>query len=709
MQTDDTFKLLNVLDSFHDFKGARNNIPLLDKAILEQTFDSYQDIKDLNYKKHTTGNFEEKLFNTYVTNNPNITTLCKIQLNNSILLKKQQGGARSIRIPAEPGSKKNAILPVLDDIAKYYNIDKNNIVIVKDRGEYIGCRQELSYIDTYAAWFDGASGTICKNPKNMKLDKSVEVTNDLFYIDSISGKYENGKYIGNIKFSGKQVPFSQGTHDKCRANVQTFSKFIKTIKTQSMKVGNQWIDEQLQYIYQQTPDNVALAVNNCCMFLMDLKRAGDALQIESCRIKLPDNKIPIFVTLDRIAAIIALNKGVRTILTTIGEAGTKTATAVKYAFLLEPSPEKRRQQPIPERIIETDEKNKSKKDKELSDNVSTYTSCIRTYITGNTNIMKEYLEFIIKLTDKYVKEDNFTTLFQSHIYNICKTIKSPEENTMIVKNLIIANYINEIFKENYDLYTSTIGDPEEKNAKGMISPMGTIFMEYLLKNIFTKKDADILRKELNSQKQLKAHFSVLIGNKLHDIILDFFTDIDNPSIKKQFIIDTILTPFGYIVTKLEDPRNALRSLYYRIWNAHLLYMSKIIPLPTMNNVIGGRNVKPDSNKKNPMSLYEFMKLPFQAKLMITKHKEDIIKEVFTTFYNNMVFDQKELDRIRYSKKILNIPMEQPINGISKNLLLFRELLYFYPEYIDPVMRTYMTYSNSPIPPIIAFRPIAKNP
>lgn len=89
----------------------------------------------------------------------------------------------------------------------------------------------------------------------------------------------------------------------------------KVENTKTWVIGNKWFNTQITEIHEQSSNDPVTFVNNSCMFLMDLKRAGDGLQIETAKHTV-NGKAPIFITRDYIAATISANNGIRTILTT---------------------------------------------------------------------------------------------------------------------------------------------------------------------------------------------------------------------------------------------------------------------------------------------------------------------------------------------------------------------------------------------------------
>jgi hypothetical protein len=855
MKDMDIYRAISALDTLHDFAKPRNGKTQLDRVLVIGIIRSFLNKKQCEiFDKYsrTNNNHEEKLYENYVTNNSNIDILCKLQLNTQVTYS-TTGGGRTQRTADDKNKKTASMLPVLNRIAKYYNIQEDSIVIVKDDG--VACLKDLLHVDSYAAWFDTNNLSVCKdnanNKDNFKLEVEASIsktTNDLFYIDRISGNYINNSYSGLIEFGSKTPEkFSQDnqTNNKADMSVPTITNWINSLNENNKKPyekGQDWFSEQIKYIYKSDGEN---ATNNACMFLMDLKRAGDALQIASCS-KVPNNKIPIFMTMDRIAATIAVNKGILTILTTQKNAPRGTnLSSIGYAILLKPAsglsgntnniapapapmpmpmpapapmpaPKKpeatkvevntkpldtaieRRNALIKELLSDpsytrkkliigslktrSDEiksiQGKIEKSISSSDFTDTQTAYIKTHIqkftliiqryietvdNPPTNIMKEYLNFIIKLTNKYITDKNFDALFYNlyiDIYNIYIIILNnradfndttkkfvvgltsvSKDNFHFIINYIIAKYVENIFN-NYD-YEDEYGiidnlSETKQNTfmnKVVMSPITTIYIEYLLSKtqytteMIAKLRGDIIKISPTYVSQGDSEILIMITDtkisekKVPTVILTFLKNATN---SEQ------ITHIDIAV----NPREDLKNLYNRIYNEHIKFMNNKIPLS--NDITGGNGVKRNressevyigSNSKviqdiknsyinykyksHSDELCNFMKLPFEVKHMIIQYssdKEKIIKDVFTKFYKDtsIILDEKEIEtelrNIRYCKHVLNIELEKPIqrSTVRNNnaFLLFRESLYFYPEYIDPVMCIYMTYTNSFLPPMI---------
>lgn len=723
-------KLFNALDSCHDFgKGERASVldfelvrniiaSFLEKPVLDQ-FNSLKINKE----------FEKELYKKYVKAPANdIIEFARVPLNIGI---------------ERTGNAEDDKLEVLTDIAKYYNLEKQNIAIILDKGATAGCRKEFAnkYVESYASWFDG-SLTVCANKKGMLSSKNIKLTteravskkaNDLFYIDEIGGRYENNTYVGHIKFiDDTPRPFSENGQTKCRPGVNRYADVIKTVQDNT-KTEHKWFGRQIDEIYKQSPNDPVAAVNNSCMFLMDLKRAGDGLQIETAKHTIKD-KTPIFITQDYIAATISANNGIRTIFTK-REGGRGTTHSMKYAHLLGHVSLQGAQTPIKEKVV------RKKKEPSVTQNdidvllekiidpqntayittareftklcavfnatfteeqlnavtnhLKKFTDYITNYIQTHTmDIMKSYLQYVLDLAAKYINEKDLRSLFGTLYINIDEIyyiIKKNDANThapvrgdiyltKIQKDIVIAKYINNIFIDEYELYQDIIGSSTKTRQKELnyiiISPIGTIYMDYLLQNIDIIKEIN----EMIPAGYLKeSDYERLVKNsKLYPIILNF---VKNPNIQAL--------------------RNALQDLRNRVYKSHVTYMHRIVPLPINNTETAAISGGNKSSKK--LDLYAFMKLPFEEKRLMIRyspHKEAIIKDVFDTFYKNAHFDRNELTIIKYCKTILKVPLEPIIKSSNKAFLLFRETLYFHPEYIDPFTRIYMIYSNSLLPPSI---------
>jgi hypothetical protein len=665
-------KFLNALDSYHDFTGQRAkkvngfDISLVNKVI--NHFISEEIKKKFNKVILNKTHFEDDIFKEYVKNNLNIK------------IKETTGGAgESKRVKKEENSN------IFLDILNHYNItqkeDASKLAIILDHGG--ACRKyfEEKYVASYASWFDNSISDSFKycNTNNIKLKRNITVSkkeNDLFYIDEISG----GPGIkGHIKFNNDatEIPFSKPEQSGCRPEVRKYAGYIKNIENiktikdiqdllfdkkeeetkEKTKVkqenAEKWFTEQISKIYS-SETNPTNAVYNSCMFLMDLKRSGDGMQIQSAIVMDNNNdRKPIFMTHDRMAAVISAFKGVRTIFT-----------------------KKKKEQDDAKLLLLYNKQNENKRGGTSSTDLVQHKQDISDYSkTITSNIMKEYLHYVINFTDKY----------KMLLGAIATIIKDPDPLLLeLSKNIRIAHCINSIFK-----------DTDEEMDYFIKSPVGAIYMEYLLS--IHSLDIDVINK--------------LKKKSLHPIILNFLNYIHRGT--------------GPILENQQHPRTVLKDLYNRTLKDHVTYMNMntVIPIKPISGtkrssktIINSYTDYPYDPTK-PEDLYNFMKLPFQVKHMIIQYstdKEKIIRHVFDTFYKSDNFKIEEIDKeiavIKHCKNILKVPLEQPIKSSdNKAFLLFREILYFQPEYIDPFMRIYMTYSNSPVPPNIAFQSIPITP
>lgn len=204
----------------------------------------------------------------------------------------------------------------------------------------------------------------------------------------------------------------------------------------------------------------------------------------------------------------------------------------------------------------------------------------------------------------------------------------------------------------------------------MISPMGIIYMEYLLLNT----NIEYLTQQITALVPLKylnqsdSDRMIKFNKKTNKILLNFINDTAIRKQKLQKIADNIppgtdvsLTPLGTLLVTEADPRIALQDLGNRIFQSHVTYMNTIIPLKA-TETIGGTKLKKEvitnsytnySYTSTNTDLYNFMKLPFEVKHLIikySKNKEKIIKHVFDTFYKGASFDEQEFKVIKYCKK-----------------------------------------------------------
>lgn len=833
--SDDTFKLLNILDSFHDFTGKRNNISLLTTGLVTGIFEGILNGNTPpGFKKYCNkSELEHEIFEEFVTNNSNITKFESLPLNGTV----SKTGVKSLKgrykyTAKDIENKKNAIIPISGKIAELYNIDVSKIVIVLDEGAMLNCSEEYTYLNSYAHWFDGGSGTACKYvpEKNKKiLDQEVSVskeTNQLFYLDKITGNYNSNSknYEGSLNFIDEtDHPFSKGLQDENRGvGVVKTATLIKTNQTLTNTLwvgGDKWFDGIQQKILTHTPNNALDFVNKSCMFLMDIKRSGDALQIESCKANIQD-KILIFVTIDKIAATIAVNKGIRTILTTIDKPTNDTVFAIKFATLLEPrglyrtthavakTLKRAPSQPLPppiklartqdpndirmvlieflkNRIPDADDNSKllpfiksdvdmfvkhlktykhsklpqfsAKQKTDIKDHVAIFTHHIDAYIkTPNypTPIMKAYLEAIKSLTNKYIEEDNYISLFEHvyyYIYNICRIILAingkekgrgrtvttetlnvlNNEDMPFIKNIIIAKYITHIFSGITDI-----------NINWGSSPMSSIYIEYFLK-LQEKRSTSITQADITNVDRLMINIETFIRSddefkelKKNLNILEFLKDSKIATDKLEMLCNSLppnshFTPVAALVAAQCDPHYLLKDILKRLLHITLSNIVDDVGMVDVNTSVqeGGFNSEHSPNKllsdkqlqlienlkksyrdytynSTEQDLYNFMKLPFEVKHMIIQNsydKERIIKHVFETFYTNSKFDKKELSVIRYCKKVLGVSLESSRRSGGNAFVLFRESVYFYPEYIDPVMCVYMKYKNSLLPVNIAYQ------
>jgi hypothetical protein len=895
----DTILLLSALDSYHDFSGSRsclNNIMVKDLIIsfidrneeVLTLFNQFTVSKKINNKT-----LEHRVYEKYVTENENITTKLKVQLNT--------GKTTNDDITPET---------VLDVLSTFFNIGKDKIFIINDSGSLTGCKKGLKYLTSYASWFDsGGCDDITKYPYNHSLASSISVTKnskDLLYIEKIEGLITNNNNAeGTLTFGNGIENFNQTKNDYDRPEVPSYSSYIKKITKNTFFNG---IFSKLTVPRQQ-------------MFLMDLKRAGDGLQIVSGKDPTLDGlmKYPVFITNDIIAATISVNKGVRTVLTSKDhEALDDAVHSIKYANLLVPNNLLNKEDlikrinaglaeyaaeqkiqwgklseqdigslnniindltskiTIPEflnnierfkqlkkevqndydkyrlqilnNIVLLKQKYESNVDLKKTDlegfeiafnkTFEAIKTCnifevIRTnlqkcfnkdritriddYCKSSTPMMKKYLSYITNLIKNPNINDDYDYSLIPKLYDninniydvinkedffqdrrIIGTILDTKQITSDIKQLVIniriAQILFKLFIADKLKYKEIIGYDSSTKANNHIkSPIGVIYMEYLLK-LTTPEE---IEKVIGVIKLLNS-FSVLIESEANRLI-DNTTEKDKylPIPLKNYLSETtqeVLLSNPLRVSNTQHPTekaaliikestyankphgySGLLDFYTRIVHTHNAYMGIQTPKTTgggrskktgeRSKKTGGQQSSLIKRLKTPFENYDyttkldgFMKHPFGVKEMIIKLcepdvRKKILLDIFNKYYKSDSYDinvlKKELLILKETKKL--IPQDHGIisggaykllrnteslqklrnnfkpdrikstvTGNQKNLKeklkqeilkqeklklelkvkafnLFVEYIDIFPEYIDPVMMTYMKYSNSPLP------------
>lgn len=322
----ETTMLLSALDSYHDFGNnvrgtssiftpelVKNNIAdFIRNTNVKKTFNDFIDNKcTINGNN---ASIEQCIYDKYVKNNTDIYENPEIiSLNHGYTIYKDN-----------IEEDKKDIINIFHHISEFYKIGVGQkIVIINDSGSRTGCREEFTYLISYASWFDGGGCNDSEN-KNKKfiMDETLSIdkaSNGLFFIDKIEGKInKSGKAEGNIYYrtNNKEIvtDFSETQNDKERPKVEKYKNYM---------------DDKAYLSEIKVPANKM-------MYLMDLKRAGDSLQIISGLHEISTGEIPIFITSDYIAATISVNKGVRTILTTQQPRTDKNKHSLKEAIFLAP-------------------------------------------------------------------------------------------------------------------------------------------------------------------------------------------------------------------------------------------------------------------------------------------------------------------------------------------------------------------------------------
>ena len=318
-------RLLSALDTYHDFgdnsrtQASVKSLKNLLQNILKDLFHTPDEQKQFEDYASNFNTMKDKIYTDFISDNKKLASGYTIEITNG------QGDPNEI----------------LQEINEEFKIDTNvsSIGIISDLSSYVGCRTEFinKYIKSYATWFDTNehcfSDKIYGNPLLLSNDLSlIKDDNDLFYIKKISGSIDvnnNNVAIGSITLDS-EVSFSQSSEDALRPEVGKYTTYIDISDSKNIKIIKDFDTHFKKF-------NKGMNVVNKILFLMDLKRSGDGLQIISGKhIVLRDNKthLPVFITSDIIAATIAANKGVRTILTHKDHSRLGNEHAIKYATFL---------------------------------------------------------------------------------------------------------------------------------------------------------------------------------------------------------------------------------------------------------------------------------------------------------------------------------------------------------------------------------------
>jgi hypothetical protein len=341
------------------------------------------------------------------------------------------------------------------------------------------------------------------------------------------------------------------------------------------------------------------------------------------------------------------------------------------------------------------------------------------YITNlikNPNINDDYdyslipklYDNINNIYDVINKEDFFQD--RRIIGTILDTNQITSDIKQLVINIRIAKILYKLFIADEQKYKEIIGYDSSTKANNHIkSPIGVIYMEYLLK-LTTREE---IEKVIGVIKLLNS-FSVLIESEANRLI-DNTTEKDKylPIPLKNYLSETtqevlLSNPLRESNPKLPTEKAALiikestydnklpgysglLDFYNRIVHTHNTYMGIYTPKTTgggrskrtgggrSKRTGGGRSKKTggqQSSLKTPFENYnntnleDFMKHPFGVKEMIIKLckneevRENILIGIFNKYYNSDSYDikvlKKELDILKETKKL--IPQDHRISG-----------------------------------------------
>lgn len=188
-------------------------------------------------------------------------------------------------------------------------VRKHSSKFIVDQGANTGCNTK-TVVKNFASWFD--DNTNCGTSYQQDTASLNKVDGELLLIDTISQCAGNPQCI-KISYNSKDISI---TDTKFLPNVKPYSEVIFDILGNTGQLDNSRITK-LKNDYETNIFNklglgsgITNMQYNRSMLLMDLKRAGDSLQIQTIT---PDK---FFVTADYMAATIALYKRKNTLLTT---------------------------------------------------------------------------------------------------------------------------------------------------------------------------------------------------------------------------------------------------------------------------------------------------------------------------------------------------------------------------------------------------------
>ena len=442
-------RLLSALDTYHDFgdnsrtQSSVKSFKNLLQNILKDLFDDDTEKKQFEVYASNFNTMKDKIYTDFISENKKLSSGYTVEITNG------QGDPNEI----------------LTEINTEFKIDTNvsSIGIISDLSSYVGCRTEFinKYIKSYATWFDTNencfSDKIYGNPLLLSNDLSLNKDdNDLFYIKKISGSIDvnnNNVAIGTITLDS-EVNFSQSSEDALRPEVGKYTTYIDISDSENIKIIKDFDTHFKKF-------NKGMNVVNKILFLMDLKRSGDGLQIISGKHNvLRDNKthLPVFITSDIIAATIAANKGVRTILTHKDPSRLGNEHAIKYAtFLINLESVL-----TPSQIAELKERSLKAEIKTLKKGAEQLIEDAKNFHSKQIEALEEKLK---ELIDYYAKP---TKQFVLGLSNRSKTLSDYYNASNTFKNYYVITYTGDKNKATND-YTS-LKNQEENKAKTSTDP-----------------------------------------------------------------------------------------------------------------------------------------------------------------------------------------------------------------------------------------------
>jgi hypothetical protein len=809
--------LLSAIDSYHDFGNTDRTQSSL-KTYIKNLLDNFlkENEVDVEFEKLTSNYnaMNKDVYDRYVIQDKDIYESQEYPLNTGKNLK---------------GTTEDEHIDILDKILKFFQLTEDQVCIIRDRSSIAGCRKEFEgkFINSYASWFDNSAcnkAIIVAN--DIKLEKE---TKNLFLIDAIEGSHDGKKAKGDVLYKNTKYPFGEA-ESVLRPEVSTYATYMNT--------ENTIFDTHFKSLIGKNTDTKSL-------LLLDLKRSADGLQIASGMTPYTlgakgTSIYPVFITGDTIAATIAVNKGVRTVLTKQDPSkvngnphSLKKAVFLVHKTLLDDDYIKEldkialddykknltiRVEELKEEIknthrekltelfeklkefLDADSKNvlksfesfkvyyKSNYLKYLENNINYYKNKLdmeknfkkdstvknkhidymiaipgytyiinllnepiifpneilkkietifKKYINLKTNYFSEIIKYAkhpdcpaklsslihysINLAYGYLYNDNIIDLL-FHLYipffNMDKIITNASNSNKYTLGTMIqlANEgcLYDIFVFNTDKYTELITNEFIKENNIIISPIGVVFMDYLLTNETFINDkrrtvdivTTVLKKKTAVDNLLKDHLVIINKHSTIERLIKYghCTNHVNDLVNKYLYENPSQTNINLLTEFADKVFNQ-----YLNFMAPFYYYKKPQAQPLFSNQEGG-NTPPSRTS----SLKKFMNLSFNEKIKHLIHSKDtqLLEKLYDTYYKTDKKQHSLRKELEYIQTINSIIIDDYKKSVpnSKNIgfELFKESLFLYPQLIDPSFAIELAYFNKLLKPNIELYNAIKN-